>query len=110
MLWSKMLAAVAAVALLLSPVFSHQQSQTTPTESKPPGTEDKPEDEGIPIGSALVRQYCSPCHNVDEKNRMSRISYRRTTPEGWQETIKRMVRLSKLQIEPENAREVLKYL
>ena len=110
MLWFKMPAAVAALVFLLSPVFSHQQSQSAQQDSKPPGTEEKPEDEGIPIASALVRQSCSPCHNVDEKNRMSRISYRRTTPEGWRETIKRMVRLSKLQIEPGDAREVLKYL
>ena len=49
-------------------------------------------------------------HKIDEKKRMSRISYRRTTPEGWQQTIKRMVSLNKLQIEPEAARAVLKYL
>ena len=41
---------------------------------------------------------------------MSRISYRRTTPEGWQETIRRMVTLNKAEIEPADAREIVKYL
>ena len=41
---------------------------------------------------------------------MSRISYRRTTPEGWQETIRRMVTLNKAPIDPADARVIVKYL
>src|SRR2546430_17454114 len=67
-------------------------------------------DAGIPITSEIVRKSCSPCHKADEKGRLSRISWRRTTPEGWEFTIKRMVSLNHLQIEPGDAREVLKYL
>src|ERR1044071_6863062 len=67
-------------------------------------------DSGIPIVSDAVRKSCSPCHTTDEKGRMSRISWRRATPEGWELTIKRMIGLNGLQIEPEAAREVLKYL
>ena len=48
-------------------------------------------DEGIPVTSDSCRQKCSGCHRADDKGRMTRISYRRTTPEGWEETIKRMV-------------------
>ena len=67
-------------------------------------------DEGLPVTDALVRQKCSGCHRADDKGRMTRISYRRTTPEGWQETIKRMVTLNDLKIEPAEAREILRYL
>jgi quinohemoprotein amine dehydrogenase len=67
-------------------------------------------DEGIPVTNALVRQKCSGCHRADEKGRMTRISYQRTTPEGWEETIKRMVTLNGLKIEPAEAREILRYL
>src|ERR1051326_7958136 len=67
-------------------------------------------EQGIPITSELVRKSCSPCHKVDEKMRMSRISYRRTTPEGWEETIKRMVSLDGVRVEPGAARQILKYL
>src|SRR5580765_2305365 len=34
-------------------------------------------DEGIPIQSELVRARCGGCHKVDDKMRMTRISYRR---------------------------------
>lgn len=57
-----------------------------------------------------MRKSCSPCHKADEKGRLSRISWRRTTPEGWEFTVKRMIGLNGLQIEPAEAREVVKYL
>ena len=41
-------------------------------------------DGGIPVTSDLVQRVCGSCHRVDEQGRMSRISYQRTTPEGWQ--------------------------
>ena len=66
--------------------------------------------EGIPINSELVRKACVQCHESDAQNRMSRISYRRTTPEGWQLTLKRMVSLNETKMEPEEARLILKYL
>ena len=89
------------------------QKATEPPDTTKPDTkaEDKEEiEQGIPITSELVRKSCSPCHKVDEKGRMSRISYRRTTPEGWQETIKRMVSLNGVRLEPDDARQILKYL
>ncbi len=87
------------------------QQQTTPKESKEPTEKEKEEiDSGIAIASELVRKTCSPCHKVDEKQRLSRISWRRTTPEGWEETIKRMISLDGLKLEPADAREILKYL
>lgn len=67
-------------------------------------------DGGIPVTSDLVRRVCGACHRADEQDRMSRISYQRTTPEGWQQTIRRMVLLNDLQIEPAEAREALRYL
>ena len=82
-----------------------------PAQQKEPSEKEKEEiDSGTPIASEVVRKACSTCHKVDEKGRMSRISWRRTTPEGWEFTIKRMVSLNGLQIEPAEAREVLKYL
>ena len=55
-------------------------------------------DDGIPITNATVKTVCGDCHAEDDKGRMSRISYRRTTPEGWQETIRRMATLNKSEI------------
>ena len=65
---------------------------------------------GIPVKDALVVARCGSCHQQDDKGNLSRISYARTTPEGWEEAIKRMVRLNGLQITPEDARKVLRYL
>jgi quinohemoprotein amine dehydrogenase len=80
-------------------------------QEKPATAQAKPEDdEGIPITSDAVKAACSSCHKADDKGRLSRISFRRTTPEGWQETIRRMVTLNKADIEPEQARAVVKYL
>lgn len=67
-------------------------------------------DGGIPVTSDLVHRVCGTCHRADEQRRMSRISYQRTTPEGWQQTIRRMVLLNDLRIEPAEAREAVRYL
>src|SRR5262249_6836385 len=97
-------------ASLLLPVLLAQQTPP-PKEPKEPTEKEKEElDAGIPITSDAVKKACSPCHKADEKGRLTRISWRRTTPEGWEFTIKRMLSLNGLQVEPAEAREILKYL
>jgi quinohemoprotein amine dehydrogenase len=92
-------------------VYCLAAQQDPPSKPKEPTEAEKEEiASGIPIASDLVRKSCSPCHTVDDKQRMSRISWRRATPEGWEHTIKRMVELNGLQIEPAAARDVLRYL
>jgi quinohemoprotein amine dehydrogenase len=83
--------------------------QQPPDAAKSAAPQAKPED-GIPIPNATVQKACGPCHTVDDKQQISRISFRRNTPEGWQETIRRMVALNGLRIDPQTAREVVKYL
>ena len=67
-------------------------------------------DEGIPIANQTVQKACGSCHRADDKGQMSRISFQRQTPEGWQSTVQRMAALNGLQIDPATAREVVKYL
>jgi len=67
-------------------------------------------EEGFPVTDPLVIQKCGTCHTKDEKGNLSRISWTRTTPEGWEEAIKRMVRLNGLVITSEEAKPILKYL
>src|SRR5580704_3180055 len=67
-------------------------------------------EEGIPVTDPLVIAKCSGCHKKDEKGNLTRISWERTTPEGWQEAIKRMVRLNGLELTPEEARAIVKSL
>ena len=75
--------------------------------AQPAATDDDP---GIPIFNTTVRQACGTCHQPDEAGRLSRISFRRTTPEGWQQTIRRMVTLNDVPLDPEAAREVVRHL
>src|SRR6266704_912123 len=65
---------------------------------------------GIPISHQLTIDKCGGCHQRDDKGMMRRISYMRTTPEVWEQAIKRMIRLNGLVIKPEEAREILRYL
>lgn len=77
--------------------------------ARPDAPKPKPED-GIPVTDPLVIEKCSACHVKDDKGNLSRISWERTTPEGWEEAIKRMVRLNGLQLAPVEARAIVKSL
>ena len=66
--------------------------------------------DGIPVTSSVVRRVCGTCHVGDADGRMSRISYQRGSPEGWQQTIRRMVLLNGLEVEPDDARVIVQYL
>lgn len=67
-------------------------------------------EEGIPVKDDLTTQKCGACHAPDAKGNLSRISWLRTTPEGWAQAIKRMVKLNGLQITPEDSRHIVRYL
>ena len=66
--------------------------------------------EGIPINHQLTQDKCGGCHPRDAQGMMRRISYMRTTPEVWEQAIKRMIRLNGVVLKPEEAREILRYL
>src|SRR5215469_9596265 len=87
--------------------FSQEPAKQPEAAAKnaPPPTE-----EGFPVKEQLVVSKCGACHVPDAKGNMSRISWLRTTPEGWEEAIKRMVRLHAVALEPEDARKILRYL
>jgi quinohemoprotein amine dehydrogenase len=99
-------AIVATTILLASAIVVALNAQAPQTTAAPTA---KPE-EGIPIAEATVQKACGSCHKPDDKGQMSRISFQRNTPEGWQGQIQRMAALNGLNIEPETARHVVKYL
>ena len=65
---------------------------------------------GIPIDHQLTITKCGGCHQRDSNGMMRRLSYIRTSPEVWEQAIKRMIRLNGLVLKPEEAREIVKYL
>ena len=69
-----------------------------------------PGDEGIPVTDPLVIAKCSSCHARDERGNMQRISWERTTPEDWQDVIKRMILANGITLTPLEARAMVKYL
>jgi quinohemoprotein amine dehydrogenase len=94
-------------SILVFPLIAQSQKPqaATSAESAKPAPE-----EGIPVTSQLVINKCGGCHTKDEHGNMLRISWERATPEGWEQAIKRMVRLRGVSLAPEEARAVLKYL
>jgi quinohemoprotein amine dehydrogenase len=107
---TKALVLVVFSLFLFLPDFSASSQTQSPAQDKPKETLKEASDEGIPVTDQLTIQKCSSCHKQDEKGRMTRISYERLTPEGWQQAIKRMVRLNGLSLSPEEARGIVKYL
>lgn len=65
---------------------------------------------GIPVTEPLLEQHCSTCHKVDEQQNMSRVSFMRKTPEGWETSLKRMIRHHDLSLSPTDARAIIRYL
>src|SRR5579864_6396788 len=86
--------------------FGQEQTAKSPAADKPK----EPKEDGIPVTDALVVQKCGACHKKDDKGAMTRISWVRTSPEGWELAIKRMVRLNSVTLTPDEARSILKYL
>jgi quinohemoprotein amine dehydrogenase len=67
-------------------------------------------EEGIPVTDPLVVAKCGSCHARDEHGNMQRISWERTTPEGWQEALKRMILVNGVSLTPAEARAIVNYL
>src|ERR1700685_1630026 len=66
--------------------------------------------QGIPINDQLTISKCGGCHPRDSSGNMSRISYMRTSPEIWDQAIKRMIRLNGLTLTPAQLRDIVRYL
>jgi quinohemoprotein amine dehydrogenase len=64
----------------------------------------------IPVDDAVTIDKCGGCHQRSESGIMRRISYIRTTPEVWEQAIKRMVRLHGVKVTPQEASHIVRYL
>jgi quinohemoprotein amine dehydrogenase len=67
-------------------------------------------EEGIPVTAPLVIAKCANCHARDDHGNMQRISWERTTPEGWQEVLKRMIVVNDVSLTPAEGRSIVAYL
>ena len=64
----------------------------------------------IPVNDPLTIAKCGGCHKTSENGVMRRISSMRTTPEVWQQAIKRMMRLHGVHVTAEEASHIVRYL
>src|ERR1700741_3830905 len=67
-------------------------------------------EEGIPVRDPLVIAKCASCHARDDRGNMQRISYARTTPEGWQDVLKQLTHVNGVSVPPTEARALVRYL
>jgi len=94
------------LAASVAPADARQAAASPPAAAAPA----PPPQVGIPVTDQTVVKACGGCHRPDEKQQLSRISFRRTTPEGWERTITRMMALNNLKIDAATARQVVKSL
>lgn len=103
---------LALLGLLLAGVFSAPVvvAQGSGKTLGPDPVDWEETDQGIPVTDTLTKDKCGGCHAADAKGNLTRISWVRSTPEGWAQTIKRMVKLNGAVIEPDEARRIVQYL
>lgn len=65
---------------------------------------------GYVIKDSLVVSKCVRCHVRDSTGHLGRLSYMRKTPEGWEASVRRMVTLNDVKLQPAEARAIVKYL
>jgi quinohemoprotein amine dehydrogenase len=65
---------------------------------------------GFPIMDRATIQACGECHLRDSTGVMQRLSFERKTPEGWEMSVRRMVSLNNVSVDPATARAVVRYL
>ena len=65
---------------------------------------------GFPIFDRATIQACGECHLRDTAGVMQRLSFERKTPEGWEMSVRRMVSLNNVSLDPATARAVVRYL
>ncbi len=106
-------AGVVIGAATLAPTIGHADTGkplgTSSILAAPPSTVQAVADTGFVITSEVVIRNCAGCHTRDATGRLGRLSYLRKTPEGWQASIVRMVSLHQVNLDPEAAREIVRY-
>ena len=102
--------AAAIVAARAAPAVPGMPASPLPASAAPVQAAAGDDDAGYPIEHEIIIRRCQRCHERDDEGRMTRISYERKTPEGWQTSVRRMVALNDVSLGPDEAREVVRYL
>ena len=87
-------------------LFNFASGQAGSNSGQVPDTRE----EGIPVTDPLVKEKCGSCHTSDDRGNMQRISWERSTPEGWELAIQRMILLDEVELTPTEKEHVIQYL
>jgi len=79
-------------------------------EKKDDEKRDEKPRKGIPVTEPLIVKNCATCHQDQGGGLLGRISFLRKTPEGWEMSLKRMIRLQHITLSPEDAKSIVRYL
>jgi len=104
------IAAIALVALANGVWAQNPPPATASAAQKAAAPARKDTTPGFAINDQTVIQSCSRCHVRDSAGVMERLSYMRKTPEGWEISLRRMVALQRVRVDPATARAIVKYL
>ena len=107
--WRALLCSLLLFAASLFVSFGTALGQTSEPPRVTPSA-DAPGEAGIPVTDPLVIAKCGACHANDGHGNIERISTARTTPEGWQDVLRRMVLVKGMSLTPPEARAIVKYL
>ena len=94
-------------------ITSGLAAQDNPASPRPAGRTPparKDTTAGYAINDQTVIARCGSCHVRDSTGVMSRLSYLRKTPEGWEISMRRMAALQHVRTDPAEARAIVKYL
>lgn len=96
---------VVALVVLANGLWA-QANPPTPRPSgvqRPPAPARKDTTPGFAINDQAVISSCVRCHVRDSTGLMERLSYLRKTPEGWEISMRRMVALQNVRVDPASA-------
>jgi quinohemoprotein amine dehydrogenase len=104
------IAIIALLALANGASAQNTPATNTPARQKAAAAARKDTTPGFAINDQPVIQNCSRCHVRDSTGLMERLSYMRKTPEGWEISMRRMVALQHVRVDPATARAIVRYL
>lgn len=102
-------ATTAAQAPSTTPAPSDAAPHADGEKKKEDKKEEKPR-KGLPVTEPLIVQKCAGCHFDLGEKKLSRISFLRKTPEAWELSVKRMIRMNNVQLTPDEAKKIVRYL
>ena len=107
--WHEVRSAVLAVTLAVTLAMAPAGSSALAQGGRAGGAA-RDTTRGFVINDPAIIASCTECHARDTSGVIQRLSYLRKTPEGWEMSVRRMASLNKVNLKPDDARSIVRYL